>query len=171
MLRWSFQWPNRADAHCGKWVAFLVLVISCSIFGCRKQASPVGGSNEIGQTGITEEGLRVDNLIESEDLLLDLTPRLNALALWFQENSAGLKDELPKDLKSCDSVVGIADKDPAELFHADPSEPSFLEVIHWPMGESTDTSNESLAICETVECRLGDTEVWRGCRRFYERSP
>ena len=99
------------------------------IFGCRKQASPVDGSNEIGQTGITEEGLRVDNLIESEDLLLDLTPRLNALALWFQENSAGLKDELPKDLKSCDSVVGIADKDPAELFHADPSEPSFLEVI------------------------------------------
>ena len=140
MLRWSFQWPNRADAHCEKWVAFLVLFIGCSFLGCKNQTSTVDGSSEVGQLGVNEEGLRVDNLIESEDLLLDLTPRLNALALWFQENSAGRKNELPKDLKSCDSVVGIADKDPVELFHADPSKPGFLQVIHWPVSESTDTS-------------------------------
>lgn len=141
MLRWPLQSPNDKHTHCRRWVALVVLVFGGLAFtGCKESSSPAVGAKQGGQPVVTEEERRVDNLIESEDLLLDLTPRLTGLAAWFQENSAGLKNELPDEFKNCDSFVGIADRDPAELFGADPSEPGFLEIIHWPIGEETNVA-------------------------------
>ena len=137
MLRWSPPRPSVSDARCGNWVAVLMVVLCCSVFGCKERPLVVDLPKGGAQAELTEKKQMVDNLIQSEDLLLDLTPRLIRLAKWFQENSAGRQTELADDLKQCESLIGIADRNPAELFQADSSEPGFLEVIRWPMGVET----------------------------------
>lgn len=149
MVRRFFQLSNATNAHCGKWSGLITLVfMGAVLIGCNNSTPPIGGSEEVGGSVLTEEERRVDNLIASEDLLLDLTPRLTELASWFQENSVGDKDELPVDFENCKSFVGIAELDPAELFGADPNEPGFLETIHWPIGEQT---NEAINPWESAK--------------------
>lgn len=136
MLGWSLPWPIGAGAHCVKWAVVLMIVLCSSVSGCKERASTIDGFKGGSQAGAAEEEQRVNNLIESEDLLLDLTPRLIELATWLQESSAGLDAELPDDFKKCESIIGLADRDPAELFQVDSGEPGFLEIIHWPIGKS-----------------------------------
>ena len=97
-------------------------VLICIAVGCNKKESPNSNSSvAAANSSMTESERLVANLIKSEDLILDVTPRISKLAKWFQANSAGDSDELPADLKSCKSVTGLESQDPEKLFHTDSS--------------------------------------------------
>lgn len=105
--------------------------------GCRRDpVDPVPVASEL-----SEQDPAVSRLIESEDLILDLTPRLKGIAHWFEGQSEPDR-ELPADLQTCREIVPLGEADVNSLFHTDFAEPDFLEVAHWPV--STTPSNAAL---------------------------
>ena len=124
------------SAAVRRWLVFglfsFALVISS---GCPKSADPpVEKSAEKGVLG--KQTLRLQNLIETEDLLLDLNPRLIAICRELESGLADPSADLPLDLAECQDVRGLAPGDPGQLLHADSHYPDFIQVAHWPLQES-----------------------------------
>ena len=113
-------------------VAVAVALTCTTLTGCWS-SKPQTDVPDVAELTGTEKVIA--DLILSEDLVLDLTPRLNELAKWFQEDSAGNSKSIASDLATCESVIGLADVDPRDKFHSDSAEPMFLEVFHWPSSE------------------------------------
>ena len=114
---------------------FCMLSISLVIStGCHKKPTNPNASSK--NSGLTGHAKLVADLIAGEDLVLDLTPRLNKLAIWFQESSEGKNPKLHADLKTCQSVTGLQKLDLDSFFQPAADQPKFIEVGHWPNGES-----------------------------------
>ena len=77
---------------------------------------------------------KVTGLIEAEDLLLDLSPRLAAIGKWFEQHSDSTESELPSDLRSLVSVQGLA-ANLKDLEKA-PDSQSIQAKIAWPIDAS-----------------------------------
>ena len=100
--------------------------------GCKtKKSDPVAPTAHL-----TGDEKLVADLIKAEDLILDLSPRLGKLANYFQDASSGKAKTLDPVLGDCTTVVGLKETDPESVFHADSSEPKFLEVGLWPVEEA-----------------------------------
>ena len=78
----------------------------------------------------------ISDLINSEDLILDLTPRLSRLADWYEQRSQNPKLPLSPELLSCVSVTGLAAVNSEQVFHQDSNHADFIEVGHWPLAET-----------------------------------
>ena len=118
------------------WLLASICVLSLFATGCKKTNSPAGGPANAQTRSLSEDEQMIANLIKSEDLILDLTPRINALAKWFESDSQGTADALSPDLATCQSVIGIANANADTLLHHDSAEPEFLEVADWPIADS-----------------------------------
>ena len=78
----------------------------------------------------------IRDLIKSEDLILDLTPRLSRIAAWYEQRSQDPQLPLTPELSECVSVTGLADASAEQVFHSDSSHADFVEVGHWPIAET-----------------------------------
>jgi hypothetical protein len=78
----------------------------------------------------------ISDLINSEDLILDLTPRLSRLADWYEQRSQNPQLPLSPDLLTCLNVTGLASVSSEQVFHQDSSHADFIEVGHWPIAET-----------------------------------
>lgn len=118
------------------WLVFAVMVVLV-VAGCERK-NPNGDPSDPGDRNaeLTESEKLIDNLIQSEDLVLDLTPRLSRFANWFQDSSVRKGAAIPEDLVTCKHLIGLADVDAESLFHVDESEPEFLEILHWPLADA-----------------------------------
>jgi len=88
----------------------------------------------------SKEDQTVYDLILSEDLVLDLSPTLARIGLWFEQDSNPTKGrpepefEAPfKTLVECKGLVGA---DHESLFHADDHSPKYVLVGDWPVDEN-----------------------------------
>lgn len=136
MFRWASRVRTQTRGVALAPALAVVLAVVVLAAGCTKKKIAGNGSKPgTNKEALTESETLIVNLIESEDLILDLTPRLGRIAEWFQENSAGRNGELPDDLAGCKTLVGLAETDPETLFHSDSSEPDFLKIIHWPIAD------------------------------------
>lgn len=105
-----------------------ILVLVCLAVGCFSKKPPVTNNSSEHLTG--DEKLIAD-LIQAEDLVLDLTPRLNELANWFEDPQA----KLSSHLQSCRHTIPLADNLPT--FRHDEGEPKFIEVANWTIDSAT----------------------------------
>ena len=122
-------------------ICVISICLGIALSGCgKKSAKPVAVPKSSGLTGNAKV---VADLISSEDLILDLTPRLNRLAKWFQDSSGGLEQELHADLQTCVSVVGLKNQSSSNFFRSDPGQPDFIETAHWPIAEANDNPSSS----------------------------
>ena len=102
----------------------------------------------------------ISDLIDSEDLILDLTPRLSRLADWYEQRSQNPQLPLSPDLLTCLNVTGLASVSSEQVFHQDSSHADFIEVGHWPIAETVVEQPRSVASCDGVGRSMGDDEVW-----------
>jgi hypothetical protein len=75
----------------------------------------------------------ISELIVSEDLLLDLSPKISQLAAWLEQSfSSDASPNLANSpFRNCVSVVGLENESDAQsLFHADSDKPDFMTVAH-----------------------------------------
>lgn len=102
--------------------------------GCvgEKEPSPNPPTGEI---NLAETAV-IDDLIKSEDLILDLTPRLSRIAAWYEQRSQNPALPLSPELSDCVSVTGLAEISAEQVFHRDASHADFVEVGHWPLVEA-----------------------------------
>ena len=121
-------------------ILFLTFVICLSVSGCFKSKPiPPDISSAVPDSESIRNEQTISNLIKSEDLILDLTPRLTRMANWFEESLAGKITELQMDLASCEEVTGLAVVEPESVFRHDQTHPSFVESGHWPLSDSNST--------------------------------
>jgi hypothetical protein len=114
----------------------LVLVICLMVPGCFKSKSDPQPTPAVSELESSKNEAAISNLIKSEDLILDLTPRLSRMANWFEENSAGRTSALQADLATCVEVYGLATAEPESVFRHDETHPHFVEAGRWPLAES-----------------------------------
>ena len=105
--------------------------VAIAFSGCSKKETPL----KSGVATLTGNEKTISDLITTEDLVLDLTPRLTRLAKWFQENPNSLAD----DLKTCDAIHPLADADAESIFQNDAHHPEFVTVAHWPVATTPTT--------------------------------
>ena len=120
----------------------MLLLLFCAAslaIGCnKKKPDPV---QPVKKELTKSEGI-VSNLVETEDLILDLTPRLSKFAKWFEANSAGQTTGAFAELENCE-IVGLTAADPSTLFHSDSNHPAFVETANWPTATAASTDETS----------------------------
>lgn len=110
-------------------VAFSAMLSS----GCKKNEPPVADRSapESKLSGVEKS---VSDLVASEDLLLDLSPRLSKLAKWLETTSGHPFDgPLHSEFQTCSQVKSLDVISAATLFEATPNYPSFVEIADWPI--------------------------------------
>lgn len=129
-------------------LAIQILFVGC--FGesdSGNGSSPVGATTGSGSSTDADEGYiakrrartkRLTNLVDSEDLILDLSPRLGKFADYLQRTASGESLDLPIDFEECNSVFGLREISVSEIqsaFHSVDSKPSFVETTAWPIDQ------------------------------------
>lgn len=121
--------------RCALTLSFL-LAICLTVSGCFKREKDPPSRPTVSSAESEAIEAAISNLIKSEDLILDLSPRLARLAHWFEENSSGDARELPPDLATCEQVRGLLAAKSDSVFHGDEAHPHFLESGNWPVADS-----------------------------------
>ena len=133
-------------SSCLIWLSILVLATN---IGCKKETpKPVPAQPDPARVAREKaNNALIENLIKSEDLILDLTPRLSRLADWFEKDSAAnsadaadSQSSLQSDLATLTETIGLANENSASVFHADPAKPKFIETGHWPVLSTPEAS-------------------------------
>ncbi|MFK7770038.1 MAG: FG-GAP repeat domain-containing protein [Mariniblastus sp.] len=116
--------------------------IATLVCGCGKK-KPIETAPVSKSSGLSGNAKLVADLISGEDLILDLTPRLNKLAKWFQETSAKDSPALPADFKTLTSVKGLLEQELESLFIPDDERPEVVEIATWPLAELSTNPTDS----------------------------
>ncbi len=114
--------------------------------GCSRAPNPA--ENE----STAQTNRMIADLIECEDLVLDLTPRLSRLADWFETDGLHTDSLVHAELVSLTSVRGLQSANPNELFQSkDGQQPEFVTFADWPIEESESAATNPWAALSSTE--------------------
>jgi hypothetical protein len=119
---------------CRKWLGacFLMAAVTFTLgLGCSGETEGPAIEND------PQADLVLEALIESEDLVLDLTPRLTKLARWFESPETSNRP-LHASLQSVRTTTGLQPIDVEQIFLQEPTMPTMITVAHWPIGEEAE---------------------------------
>ena len=124
--------------NCAFLLLPLVVTISLTCLGCNRR-NDVESSSAIAKDPAADS--KVSSLIAAEDLVLDLSPRLSALAKWFEQHSNDSESELPNDWQTLVSIQGLV----PELFSLDGEAGSedVQSKADWPIESQPDTQSRN----------------------------
>ncbi|MEL7498401.1 MAG: VCBS repeat-containing protein [Planctomycetota bacterium] len=125
-------------------VAGLVLLPACKPAEKAADETPPKQGESIEER--REQNDQIKDLVGTEDLILDLSPRLARFSEYLQRSissndaEAG-KLELPVDFSECKSIIGLDAVTPDSVFHQSEKYPSFIKSGYWPLTSSAETAN------------------------------
>ena len=139
-------------------IGWLVLFSACKPNNSSSKKSGNNPNNEktVKRPSLAERREQTEvlkNLIGTEDLILDLSPRLAKFSKYLEQSISkdGEKLELPVDFSECQSIVGLQPVALDSVLHESKKHPSFVQQGHWPIATSPQSGINPWAILKSVD--------------------
>lgn len=124
----------------------LGLLLIITSLGCPEpvKESENGGSKQGMQPAETtdliakkrKESKQLKKMVSTEDLILDLSPRLGKFAKYLETSSSTVESpELPIDFVECQSITALQESPLDAVLKSDPKKPSFVQSGYWPIAD------------------------------------